>query len=449
MIQLSDEQTGAINSILDFYKNSEELGFSLTGQAGTGKSTVINQLCNLLDQSYIPYVLCAPTHKAALVVQRLSGRGALTLHKLLSLTPNIEIFDLDFKELQFRVSSKQMNIPYGGLIICDEASMVNDDLFKLLMLKAEQNKSKVLFISDKAQLAPVKSRQISLVYNLKNQYNLTKIYRQSSESALIDPLQALRSNSISHFDTHIGEKGSIICTSDLGQFLKMSSEGIKKAIQKSDILEAKILTYTNARTQAYNTNIRKLIWQDEQQYHKLEFLTGYENLEYGSGTFFNSMDYVIVTDPVKNDIYIPEFGILPGYTFDLYDSLTDMSSPISIIDKEISQDYLTALAELIETVRLNAINHPDKRAANKIWSLYYKINSSFTTPVDLMYQNRVIKKKSFDYGYAMTSHKSQGSSINNIYIDMKDINRCSDDEVRRQLQYVALSRTRNNVYIFQ
>lgn len=449
MITLSEEQNNAINSILEFFHNSEETAFSLTGQAGTGKSVLINELCNILDKSYTPYVLCAPTHKAALVVQRLSGREALTLHKLLSLTPNIEIFDLDFKELEFRIGSNRIHIPYNGLIICDEASMVNDELFKLLVERAKQNQSKICFISDKAQLAPVKSKQISLVYDLKEQFNLTKIYRQSSESALIDPLQALRSNYIPHFDTHIAEHGSIVCTSEMAEFLKMCRDGLKKAVNKSDILEAKILTYTNARTQAYNDVLRKLLFQDEQQYHKLEFLTGYENLDFGRTTFFNSMDYVIVTDPVKCDIHIPEFMSLPGFTFDLYDSLTNTSSPISIIDREVPQDYLSALAELIEGVRLRAINCPDKRKSGRIWGIYYKITNSFTTPVDLMYQNRTIKKKSFDYGYSMTSHKSQGSSINNIYIDMKDINRCSDDETRRQLQYVALSRTRNNVYILQ
>jgi hypothetical protein len=41
----------------------------------------------------------------------------------------------------------------------------------------------------------------------------------------------------------------------------------------------------------------------------------------------------------------------------------------------------------------------------------------------------------------------QGSSITNVYIDMKDILKCRDEEELRQLQYVALSRTKNNIYI--
>jgi exodeoxyribonuclease-5 len=67
----------------------------------------------------------------------------------------------------------------------------------------------------------------------------------------------------------------------------------------------------------------------------------------------------------------------------------------------------------------------------------------------MYFDNRLIRKKSFDYGYACTVHRSQGSDYNNIFVDMKDIGLCKDDAIRRQLQYVALSRTRNNALIFQ
>ena len=49
----------------------------------------------------------------------------------------------------------------------------------------------------------------------------------------------------------------------------------------------------------------------------------------------------------------------------------------------------------------------------------------------------------------MTVHKSQGSSINNVFIDMKDVSICRDKEELRQLQYVGVSRTKTNCYILQ
>ena len=67
----------------------------------------------------------------------------------------------------------------------------------------------------------------------------------------------------------------------------------------------------------------------------------------------------------------------------------------------------------------------------------------------MIYDNRVVKNKTFDYGYAMTVFKAQGSNIDNVFIDIKDINRCKDDNTKRQMQYVGLSRTKNKIFLLQ
>ena len=74
---------------------------------------------------------------------------------------------------------------------------------------------------------------------------------------------------------------------------------------------------------------------------------------------------------------------------------------------------------------------------------------SFASPIDLIYDGRVIKKKTFDYGYAISSHRAQGSGYQNVMVDMKDISICRNPEERRQLQYVAISRTKKDLYILQ
>ena len=61
--------------------------------------------------------------------------------------------------------------------------------------------------------------------------------------------------------------------------------------------------------------------------------------------------------------------------------------------------------------------------------------------------NRCIAKKDFDLGYCSTVHKLQGSSVENICIDLPNLLECKDKLVRRQLEYVAFSRTRHNVFI--
>jgi hypothetical protein len=197
--------------------------------------------------------------------------------------------------------------------------------------------------------------------------------------------------------------------------------------------------------------MKQILFKGEQEYNKLEFLTGYENLEYNKTKFWNSMDYIIADTPQKANKLIPGFIKLPGYYLTLYDASSDQLEDVFILSKEVSKDYMTSLAMHIEVSRLAAIEAKKYKAKNssRLWAMYYEIIKSFTSPVDLYYDNRLIRKKSFDYGYACSIHKSQGSSINNVFIDMKNVKMCRDKEELRQLQYVGVSRARKNVYVLQ
>lgn len=443
-IILSEEQSQAIEKVKEFL-NSKEIAFSITGAAGTGKTSIMNYLYDELKNE-LPIRFCAPTHKAKLVLQRATNQEAITLHSLLALTPNLDIFDLDFRDLLFKSNSTKMEIPRYGLVICDEASMINDDLFKILIQKCSERNTKICFISDPAQLMPVKSDNISLVYQLPYHFNLSKIYRQSDKNALMGTLETLRDVSIDEFNTCIGEEGSLFCESNSTTFLANYIKHLKKAISNSDILETKLAAYTNARVNQFNRIIKNALFKDE--YNKFEFLTGCENFEFGDLKFYNSMDYIICSDPVKKDIAIPYFGTLPGWDIELYDPADDVSEHVSILSKDVSEDYRFSLACTIEDLRLNAIKDKSRNKAKK-WGMYYRLIKSFATPFDLLVDGRIIKKQTFVEGYACTVHRLQGSTYNNIFVDMKNINTCVDDRVRRQLQYVALSRTISDAYILQ
>lgn len=447
-IQLGEEQVLAIEKVKDFITN-KEFNLSIVGAAGTGKSLIVSCIIKILQDTNIDYCLCAPTHKAKTVIEHYTGNMAVTLHKLLSLSPKLDIINLDFKDLLFNKGAASGYIPYRGIVICDEASMISDDLYKILCKSCKEMCSKIIFISDKAQIKPVKSERVSLVYNIKNTITLTKIYRQSERNALMPILQRLREHEIHKFDTTIGEEGSLLCDSNFAEFFNKCKNGIYSAIQNKNIFECKVLAYTNKKVDLYNKYLTKTIFEDDKLYHRFEILMGCENLEINNFYFWNSMDYIIVEEPKEIDIFIPNFQSLPGYSLTLYDSGKKEIESIKILSSEIDDNYYKALAYKIECTRLDAIRAKNKSSKSKAWREYYKINNSFTTPIDLTINNRVIRKRSFDKGYAITTHRAQGSSYDNIYIDMEDINRCNDIETKRQLQYVALSRTRNNAYIYQ
>lgn len=454
-VELGEQQQEALEAMIAFLKDKSKRAFSLIGAAGTGKSFLMKTLIRYMEsEGETDYTLCAPTHKAKLVLSRFADREAYTLHQLLQLSPNIEILELDFKDLKFIVNDKKIRMPVGGVVVCDESSMVNDDLFDLLIEKCTNFNCKVIFVGDKCQLRPVNSLTTSKVFNLQDRYTLTKIYRQAENNALMPILTTLRSETIDMFHSVRSEDGSLYCYSDVKPFLKSAVPAFKAAMRSGDILATKILAYTNAMVASYNNCIRRVIWEDakEMPYHQFEFLTAYENLEFNSIKFWNSMDYIIVDEPKKRDSYLPGFMSLPGYELTLYDSSTNDRTDIFILDKDIDSDYTQALASRIEGIRLQAINLKENgrhQQAKLAWKAYYDLVGSFTSPIDLYYDNRLIRKKSFDYGYACSTHKSQGSSYGTVFVDMRNINICKDEDERRQLQYVALSRTRTDAHLFQ
>lgn len=56
---------------------------------------------------------------------------------------------------------------------------------------------------------------------------------------------------------------------------------------------------------------------------------------------------------------------------------------------------------------------------------------------------------SMDFNYCRTVHASQGSSFDNVYMDLDDMRAAGDSDTRLRLQYVGLSRARQNIFILK
>ncbi|MDE7102479.1 MAG: AAA family ATPase, partial [Bacteroidales bacterium] len=75
-------QAGLIRELTSFILHfREDVGFVLTGYAGTGKTSVVSALVKVLPSLNITPVLLAPTGRAAKVLAAYSGRPAYTIHK--------------------------------------------------------------------------------------------------------------------------------------------------------------------------------------------------------------------------------------------------------------------------------------------------------------------------------------------------------------------------------
>lgn len=454
-VNLGEEQIEALNKLEEFVSSKEDC-ICLSGEAGTGKSSICKELIDFLDDEQIEYVLAAPTHRAKLVLEALTGcTETYTVHQLLALSPNIEIFELDYRELIFEMNKSnirdKVTIPYGGVVIIDEASMINDDLFNLLIEKCKFFNAKLIFIGDSRQLRPVKSDHISKVFTLPNIITLTKVYRQKNDSPVLDILSELRNNSIQLFKTIKGKEDSLLVYNNPAKFVRESEPYFKEIIETGNILNCKVLAYTNARVSGFNKAIRQLLFKEDskKEFNEREILVGKDNFNYDGSQFYNSLDYIIDSEPIEVVMRIPYFtSPLKGYILSLYDTVYKKSNKIFIISKNNSISVLSNLAALIEETRLEAIDLKQARKRSvEVWDRYYTIINSFATPFDLFYNNRVIKKKTFEYGYASTIHCVQGMTLNTVFVDIANINRVWNKEELQQLQYVAISRTRGDAYL--
>ena len=182
-IILSEDQQSALEKIQQFIHSTNKV-LTISGNAGSGKTFLMKYLINILIEIDYPYYLCAPTHRACMVLESFTKNEVYTLHQLLSLQPIVDILNLDFAELEF-YSLTTNKFPNSGLIIIDESSMISDALYDLLMKKIDKLKTKILFLADDKQLQPVKNLGLSKVFDINNTIKLTNNHRQESNNKIL------------------------------------------------------------------------------------------------------------------------------------------------------------------------------------------------------------------------------------------------------------------------
>ena len=449
-VKLSEEQVQALLCITDFI-HSDKSEFVLSGCAGTGKSLVTKLIVRYLEKINKVYLLATPTNKACGILSKYTERDVTTLHKLLYLKPSIDILKLDFKDLQWSTESASSGIPVNGILIIDECSMINSSLYEFIIEKVTNNQSKVLFIGDSKQLYPVKERSLSKPFKCESQFELTTVHRQKDISPILNVLTELRTKPMLVFNEIRSNNGNLYIYNNWRTLLKNNLDSFNNAVNTKNPELIKLLAYTNKRVEAFNQVIRKAIFNDDLEYHVGDILMGYDNSNYkaqnsrGLGfDIMNSEEFVVLN--VYEGRQNIGFSTVKGYYLTLH-SLNNNYKPgeVFIISRDNSQKDFDTIAAYIELLRLDVIRCKNKRMQGKLWKDYFNVLESFLTPYDLIYENRIVRKKSLDYGYCISVHKSQGSNYNNVLVDMNNLFICKNKEELRQLQYVALSRTRNDV----
>ena len=391
---------------LDIYANPDDSIFTLSGAAGTGKTTVVQEIIRMFKDKY-KIIVSAPTHKAKEVIGEITNLRAETIHSLLGLRPNIDLetFDPNNPTYQQLVEER---ISSADIHIIDECSMINKELFKMLIKKAILYKKRIIFIGDSRQLPPV-NEKLSLTFMVKHKYELTEIVRQKNGnpnqlllidarsdvekmSNLVEELTKTEQDNTNNDDK--GNRQGYVITNSQEKFYNFLIELYSDSEAKTNMNFIKTLVYTNIAAKKVNKFIKDKINPSKEILSVGDVLLGYK-------TVMNPInDKIIVQNSKDYRIYsleiIEKKVQLKTYKFFRINVDFINKTYIDILHPDSYNEFKNVLSRLF----LNA-------KANRAWRPFYKYREQFII-LENFYNadNSTLTTKDIDFGYAMTIHKS-------------------------------------------
>lgn len=439
MTTLNEDQAAAEAAFIDF-KNSDDTLFALLGYAGTGKSfteayLLQNHILDISEARGFSFgttsetLLAAPTHKAANVVRGFLGSRGIpfengydkfnhaygtpilgTTAQLLGVRPVITEDQTDRKLNFGKVDGGLITKMHGvGWVIVDEVSMLSAaDLNALVKIAREEN-AKVLVIGDPGQLPPVEAEAIDFDA-IERKAVLQKIMRQTGDSAIPLLAKAIREQAdwtavtgpgVDHFDN------------PAGAFI----DELDGPPDADETQRNVFIAYRNARVNAVQQAACMKVY-------------GHGRLEVGPGEVLiantplldqrtrmpvavcNNGDVLTVVEVGEKGQYGKTVVMRRELTGREFTSeflneaeLADRSHPFNVAKEEAGRKARALQAEFGRgDARTKAMIDPERRAA---WQDFFRLDRSTIL--------------SASHPFAITSHKSQGSTYGNAFVDATDM----------------------------
>ena len=465
---LNTDQKTAFEDLRDFVcDKGDDSVYVLKGWAGTGKTYCVSVLVRYVLEVIHPthnwyrIAVTGPTNKSVRVIKKTSGLkntrvSFQTIHKMLGLTERIT------KEgVQEFVNQGdfQPKIKTVKLLIIDEVSMLNDDLFQEVL--KYRDKIKIICMGDPAQIPPVGKpdcipfrEELAAGYRIKT-LSLKQIMRQKKDNAIIESSVAIRSelgrakNPVEPV-TKLNEKGEGI------EFLNLNIPETRKGFSeilrryfvtdefKKDSEYAKIIAWRNKTVATMNDVIRKVIYGDEALGSKIlvgEKLIANNPIIQGESIVLNTNDefsvdsFVIDSDDLRYHVSdhpdAEPFPITLKYYETVVSYLDDEDETVRVNIQILHEDSEMDFKKLANILKLRAI---EKKGKDKSWIVYY---------------NFLRKYADVNYAYCTSAHKSQGSTYNTTFVLEDDINQNFNIIEKNRILYTSYTRASRKLYVLR
>jgi hypothetical protein len=435
MITLNPQQQNALDRMDAFVNTGDDWAFTLQGYAGTGKTTTIQQLIPRLQGKRV--VFTAPTHKAVKVLAAMARKAGLgsvpcnTIHSLLGLK-----IKRDGEKERIESGAKSSADKFDVVVI-DECSMVGKELFEYIRRAAQLHRFAVIFMGDPAQLPPVgEDRSVSL--DIEGAL-LTEVMRQRGENPILGLCTDIR-EMLSASDIRLpavrpqcSEDGNIGLHVMAGGYFQeyMPAAFSHENFDGSNPDRFRVIAYKNRVVEGYNAQIQSIRYP-------------------GLQTVFALGEPVVFSSPAMKRTHV---GLERDWSDDILVS-TECEGTVTGIPEQAFHPDLPQVQAWIVPVRLEtgvevqvwALDRigrtvherackllADKaRAKEGDWFAFWRMTDAFA----------VLRP-----AYAMTAHKSQGSTFENVFVDILDIWSNRNKEEALQCLYVAGSRPTHHLIL--
>lgn len=463
---LTEDQAKAASELIGFIGSpwsDTDFIHALIGAGGVGKTYTLKYVIENCKYSYSCIAAAAPTHKACRVLTTSLNRiiKATTIQSMFGFRLDVNIENFDPENPAFnpigRVKLTDPSYNYKVLIV-DEASMLNVKLVKYIVSKCKNARIKIIFVGDSSQLPPVNEKKSTAFIIASKVNHLTQIVRQEDDNPIREILSILRKdidNRTYKFLEYICKnrqainevgKGYTVCNPT--DFQNLININFHDECYTTDVDMYKIIAYTNAKVKYWNDFIRNniILNSDKGIITKNDLIMSYSTIvdDFNSEIMINSEEYIIkdIGDWIDTDFGFKSFMVKFQAVHGGY--VTPQLCVIDHTDKYTIQLYYKKLNNLIEAAK------EDKTK----WKDYFRFKRKYLLATNILDSMGYIKvSRDLDYGFALTSHKSQGSTYKTVFVDVNDIvfdkyghPYTNQDELLRRL-YVACSRASNNLIL--